>query len=977
MSWINGAGGDFLTGTNWSSGLAPTAVDDIQILIATSSDITLGGSASVNNFLFNNSGATMSQTAGSDLTVNGLFTLSAGTYNLSGTLAALNLNNGMTMNGGSFNQSGALSNLNLSGTITLNAGTFTLSDGSINGGTITGGGNRFKAVGGTLNGVSIGLNTADFTNTQTTITGNTTFAAGSSYTLGVGSSLFVNQASISNVAFTMGDFSTLYSQMPNFTWTIGDSGSASPAISYSGPWVASLATQGVNPDNNLVNDHIIENTGTGSILIFVSGSFTNNPTAILRASNGRIDISNFSDAFNNGTMITTGGTINVTPSGNFTNSLAVTADTGTINITPSGSAINAPNGTLKAINGTININPTGFSNQGTIEIQSGGTVNILSNIDVTDLGTVSRSTPNTGTLGLQGATMTLNANTDIAPYGTFTLSANPTITSGPGGPFTLSSSNGAKIQFIPFTNGGTIDNVNLGVGVLSFANGNELVTFSGNTTFAANSSYSLANGPTLIVNQPSISNVALTFVNGGTLWGGQTNSTWTIGPSGTSAPAILSTGPTGFGTLIGSAVANNSLINNALIVSNGAGGIGINPTGNFTNNGTLQATTGAIGIFPSGNFVNNGTLIATGGTIFVGPGGTFTTGAGSQIIATGNGAVVLPNSTVTNSSIVDVTLGQFNVSTNSTAAYSNTAAGSTSVLINSSINVGNSSTSTITNDGSLTVGTAATQGGTINVGDTSNTANLGKITNNNGSFTLNGTANARVDIVGGTLSGSGTINALPGTSVVIGAGGKLSPGNSPGQITIGGGLDVRGQLEMDISNGGGSNNSNASGGNQTPGSGFDTILVRPPTGSSTTTSATIHTSTSAVLKSANANQSSFNSDTFWASTQRWTFLTTTNGTIQFLNDSDNVVGSPISIGVTVLDANGNTLNLSQYPNSSWLLEIVSVSLSSEKLNLVWTPVPEPTLVLALSSAGFAVGGWLVRRKRSGRSGRSTPSPIAA
>lgn len=969
LSWANGAGGDFLTGSNWSSGLAPVSTDDVQILIPTSGDITLNGSATVNNFLLNNAGATMTQTAGTDLTVNGVFTLSAGTYNLSGTSSLLVLKNGMVMNGGTFNQSGLISNLNLTGTITLNAGTFTLSSGTINGGTIIGGGNRFKAQGGTLNGVSIGLNTADFSNTQTTITGNTTFASGSTYTLGTGSSIFVNQASISNVALNMGDFSTLYSQIPNFTWTLGNSGSASPAFSSSGPWGASLATAGVTPNNNLINDHIIENTGTGIIGISVSGTFTNSINATLRAVNGRIDIVNNSDAFNNGIFLTTGGTINVSPIGNFTNNLTLTANAGTINLTSTVNSTNAASGTMTAINGTININPTGtFSNLGTIVIQSGGTVNLLNNFIPADLGTVSRATPNTGTLGLIGATMTLTANTDIAAYGSFTLQNNPTITSGPGGPFNITSSNGAKIQFVPFANGGTINNVNLGVGTLSFANGNEFVTFSGNTTFAPNSSYSLANGPFLSINQSGISNVSLTYVNGGTLQGEQANSTWTIGPSGTATPAILALGPQGFGTGINSGVANNSVINNALIESNGAGGIGILPTGSFTNNGTLRATAGTIGIFPSGNFVNNGTLIATGGSIFVGPGGTFTTGPGSQMIATGNGVIVLPNSTITNSSIVTLTLGDMNVATGTTASYTNTSSGSTTVLINSSINVGNSSSSTIQNDGVLTVGTAGTPGGTINVGTSSS---IGLITNSNGTFSLNGTANARVDVTGGTLTGNGTINAIASTSVVIGPGGRISPGNSPGTITIGGGLEIGGTLEADITGGNSNNNSNSTGPNQTPGSGFDTITVRPPTGTpNAPTNIVVRTATTTTrLRTANTSQADFNTDTFWNTTEKWAFFRTTagnTGAIELRDSNNNLQAGQVPAAVELYNADGTiSFTFTQaHPNGSFYFEVVTATDSNYdlQLNLVWTPVPEPSTMIGLSIFGISLGAWVRARK---------------
>ena len=272
-------------------------------------------------------------------------------------------------------------------------------------------------------------------------------------------------------------------------------------------------------------------------------------------------------------------------------------------------------------------------------------------------------------------------------------------------------------------------------------------------------------------------------------------------------------------------------------------------------------------------------------------------------------------------------------------------------------NVGNSNTSAINNAGSFVLNT----GGTVNLGPN---ASPGLFTNNTGGiFQANGTAFVRLTVAGGTLTGSGTINALASSSVVIGSGGRLAPGNSPGTITIGGGLDIGGTLELDIANGGG-NNSN---GSTTPGVGFDTITVSPPPSTpNTSTNVTIRTATTNfVLKTGDANQAAFNANImFWNTQQKWAFLRTTNGAIIFKDANDNVVASPVAATVALLDSNGGSLSIANYPNSSWMFEdvVASDNTFNRQFNLVWNPVPEPTTWIGISTTAMIALGWF-RQKR--------------
>ena len=736
IDWNNAAGGNFLTASNWAGGITPGAADNVRVLIATSSEITLGGTRTINQFLFDNAGASMRIQSTGILSTNGLMTFNAGSMTIQGIL---NLNAGLTMNGGTITQTGN-AEVNLTGTMTLSGSSiYQFNGGRLTGGTITGGGNRFRSSStfSIVDGVSIDVNTLDTSTGGIRLEGGTSFASTSAYTFGSGYNLQIAQSGFSNVSWTMANSSSIRGTVGSSTWIIGNSGTASPAITFAGNSQATLGSAGPITNNSVQNDHIIENTGTGEMLITVSGTVNNSLNATMRLSSGNFRINSTPLGFsNNGLVSATSGTFTATPTGPVSNTGTMTANGGDITINPTGTITNS--GTINATSGNVRFRGTStFSNTGTINIAAAGIVRFQQDFNFANLGTINRATPSTGTLVITNAsTGTLPANIDLATTGNISLSGpiggfdggTGRIVSGAGGPFTISSSNGAQIVPTPLAPAGILDNVHLSTGILSFTGTAARIQIQNNTTFAPGSSYTMATSSNLFVNQSGFSNVSWDLGNGGVIQGTVVGGTWTIGPSGTGTPAIRSNAPIGFTTLVGSAAANNSIINNDVVENIGVAAIGFSPSGNLTNNGTIRSApssgAGTIIMAPTGNVINNGTIIANGGLITINPSGTFTTGPGSSLIVQGTGRIETPLGSITNSTTLNVNNGQFevNIALSQVGQYTNL--GTTTVSAGSSVLVGNLNTSSSINQGTWTVGTIATPGGTVTVGTTSNPGTL-------------------------------------------------------------------------------------------------------------------------------------------------------------------------------------------------------------------------------------------------------------
>jgi fibronectin-binding autotransporter adhesin len=112
LEWIATSGGNWAQGSNWSGGVAPTAVDDATVDLTGSYGITVSGADTVNSLLVTDPGATISISANGALAVTGTLNLNAGSLNLMGTLSG--------------------------GTIVSNGGTIVLTGGTLSGVTYDG-----------------------------------------------------------------------------------------------------------------------------------------------------------------------------------------------------------------------------------------------------------------------------------------------------------------------------------------------------------------------------------------------------------------------------------------------------------------------------------------------------------------------------------------------------------------------------------------------------------------------------------------------------------------------------------------------------------------------------------------------------------------------------------------------------------------------------------------------------------------------
>lgn len=597
--------------------------------------------------------------------------------------------------------------------------------------------------------------------------------------------------------------------------------------------------------------------------------------------------------------------------------------------------------TLNHTAGNYNITNHFLNSNGTYEYY-GGTLNIGAGMTMTD-GVM--KIDNGSILNLTG-TMALNGG---PANGGYILMYSGGINGG-----TLTAMNTGRIDVFS----GRFSNTYISAGVLDLhRNGNDLF-LTNNTIIQPGSTLSTAGSVIIGVGQSSVQSFNLRFEGAvQSLYGEVNNATFTIGPSGNSSPTVLY-----------NAVSNSA--GNALFI--GGGGVGVNRS--ILNTGVIENSThSVIHISPSGDFTNAGVLRAAGtGKIIIAPAGTFYITPSSIFQTSGSGQIEINTTNVVNQTNI-IFSNIINSSTNTqTGIFNNATSGSVTVQDTGVLNVGNDNNSSIINSGNINVQTTGSGTGTINVGSNSS---RGTLTNLNGTVTLNGVANSRVLINGGTLTGAGTINALSSAgnaaSVVIGSSGRLSPGNSPGQITIGGGLDVGGQLELDISSGGGNNNSNTNG-NTTPGSGFDTIQVRPPANEPlNTTTATIRTAaTSYRLKTANSSQSQFNNDAFWNTAQSWTILRTTlggtNGSgIILLDENNNSLTGTVDVTskVELFDTSERAiLFLSEFPYGNFTLSINGGTAGFDGgLQLNWQPVPEPMTILG-ASFGLLVSIAAVRKK---------------
>ncbi len=441
---------------------------------------------------------------------------------------------------------------------------------------------------------------------------------------------------------------------------------------------------------------------------------------------------------NNGTIAAdVPGSLGIVP-GSFTNNsnLLVTHSAATLNVLPGTWTNQSP---ITVSTGTFTINPAGWSNQNTITL-TGGTINFGGTFTLADLGTFTRTGGTAGTVNLIGTLTntgtTLLLDTANIGYGTWKFANNNS--SIVGG--TIETRNGAVLEAV---GNSTLDAVTLAANSDIVINGqiSTLNGFTNNGKVTVNTDRALLTSGT----QTWGGSGDIQMVGNAGIFISPANTTLTIG----SGLTIHGTG--GINPL--NLAANTSLINNGTIAADvPSGNFGL-AMPNFTNVGTVQASSGVLNstaVTPT-NF-SGGTL--TGGTWKATSGGTLRVGVPSAM--TTNAATI----------VVDGATSNFfrDVGTTKALTSLTTIAAPGSLAIQNGHNL--TTPSGLSNSGTISVGTGSTltPGGTLTVQS------------------------------GGTLKGNGTVAGPIANS------GSVAPGNSPGCITVNGNYDQSsaGNLNIEI-----------------------------------------------------------------------------------------------------------------------------------------------------------------------------------
>lgn len=577
--------------------------------------------------------------------------------------------------------------------------------------------------------------------------------------------------------------------------------------------------------------------------------------------------------------------------------------------------VNQTGGLIEARNGNVVIGGA-WVNRGVIRLEVGARVFLSGTFNSLDIGIISRGglpvSPGTdGTLSIVG-TLTLNANFDLH------ATTGPLIAGGPlpgfgtspplptglavveGNGFVLSSSGGSRYR----AESSELRNVQIAPNSLDLQGD---LTLTAGSNFTAPSVYTLVGS--LKVNQPTpIANLDLTIGNNGFAAAG--NLGFTLSPSSTLRAAGSS---------------------NAWVLSSHplSGPSTFTIQGVVLNSGTGVMTVGG----GTGTVSNAGTLRnAAGGSLRINP-GQFTVQVGGHMEAT-SGTIVIANSV----SFSNYTTG--------------TLTGGTYQVTFATMDWGTRTVHT------LAAGTAITL-----VGATTSfpAIDSGSLTTVSGTLSVGGGKTLTVAAGGLTVTSGGVLTGHQGVIVgrtVIQSGGKIAPGSSPGVITISGGLELGGLFEHDISPPGGNTNSSNTVGNNTPGQGFDVIVVRPlPATPTAPTHVTVRSSLSMKVVAADT---ALNSG-FWSAVQKWTLLRTTNGLI--LDAAGNPLPSGTAVSATLVNRDsGQTIDFSAFGSFSFdVLVLGNDGAGQRGLDLVWTPVPEPAGVVAVCVAALGVVAAARRR----------------
>ena len=529
-------------------------------------------------------------------------------------------------------------------------------------------------------------------------------------------------------------------------------------------------------------------------------------------------------------------------------------------------------------------------------------------------------------------------------------------------------------------------------GTLNLTTTSGRLTLTGGSNFTAPVTLATGDSFLLTVNQAAaVNNLDLTLGNGASIAVGASG--FTLGASSAVRLTAASSG----------SIASSGPFTNAGLVRNSSSGtltlsastLTVAPTG------VVEAANGTISVPDAVSFTNlasgtltSGTYRATNATMNWGTRTVSTIAANTAVELRGAAtfAAVSPLQTVNGSFLV----GDGRAFTVANPANSFTNAGTVTVTgsgaaltIPTAVNLTNYNAGTQT----LTGGTfRVLNGGALNLGSrtvpviaagttvelSGSTAAFsavegGVLTTVSGTLLVGGGKSLAVAPGGLTVTSGGLLGGHLGTiagQVTVLDGGVISPGNSPGQITLSGGLDLGGTFNVDISPGvGGGNNSNLVG-DTTPGSGFDTIIVTAPP-----SPANVTVRPSAKVRVVAAD-TALASSSFWAALQRWAIVRTTDGLILGGDGLPLAPGTPATTALVNRDT-GSPVDFAAYGSFAYSVVVLGdTGAGQRQLDLVWTPVPEPATVLAVALAPLAAG-WAARRLRRGRRAVDTSTGLTA
>ena len=781
--------------------------------------------------------------------------------------------------------------------------------------------------------------------------GNITVAGGYTLTL-TGTNIYWGTMTVSNSALSVSRDANLGDPS---SYLVLDGGTLEATSSFTlnanrNIFVGSSSSFAVDPGVTLTYNGIIADlsgpghtgkSGTGTLVLGGANTFSGGFTM----DDGTLSISsdaNLGDP--SGGIIFHGGTLETTAS--FT-----LASTRGIQLAPGVAVTFSPDlGTTLTYGGVIDdggnlgsLIKTGFGNLtlSGANTYGGGTVVNSGELDVSggSIGT-SSSDITVGSGSGDNATLgVLNAGTVTSGTGNIAVLAGSTgavTVSGSGSSWTNTNYlyvGEAGTGSLTISNGGAVSSPNTSIGNNSGGIGTLTVTGSGSTlTDNAGTLYVGAAGSGTLIIQ-----------NGGVV----TNGSGSIGNNagGTGSATVDGAGSswtTNGNLIVGDASSGTLTVTNGGQVSSTSANLGgfggVTGTASVSGAGSTWSTL-SVNIGYAGN---GSLLVASGGTLTLNSGlgtaelgsqsgstGTLNIGAASTDVATAGGFVDAASITTGSGSGIL----QFNTTASSASPYYLTkdgTSGGTGVTISGPTQVVNTAGYNVLTGANTYTGGTTINGGTLVAGNNS-ALGTGAVTLSGGQLGVSSgvTVGNSLSFTSGvaTLSGNGTI----GSHVTVDSHVIVSPGNSPGNLTFSAGLTLSnlGEYDWQLQSVAGAPLTGA-------GTNWDLITIStgtldlPTTGSFTLKVISLNAGGTA------GNVSDFNSN----STYTWTIATAAGGITGNVNN------------ITI-----DTSLFSNLPGTTGY----SLSISGNDLNLIFTPVPEPS-TYALLALGLGCIGLGVRRK---------------